>query len=239
MHRPHPGPRAAGAGGVGGCGVRAVQGVIFDCDGTLVDSEPLSALVFAEALAAEGLAISPAEALAAFRGRRFALCVQMAEAMLGRALPPDFEAMVRDRTAVAFRERLQVIEGAAALLSALALPFCVASNAPRAKTELSLSLTGLRGFFGDRIFSAYDVGSWKPDPGLFLHAAAAIGLDSADCLVVEDSEAGVAAGVAAGMRVVALLPEAASLGRPDWLPPGVPALAGLGEVRAHLGAAAA
>lgn len=210
--------------------MRAARGVIFDCDGTLVDSEPLSALVFAEALVAEGLSITPEAALAAFRGRRFALCVQMAEQMLGRALPADFEPVLRERTAQAFRERLQVIDGAAALLEGLHLPFCVASNAPRAKTELSLTLTGLRHHFGERIFSAYDVGSWKPDPGLFLHAAGAMGLDPADCLVVEDSEAGVMAGVAAGMRVVAVLPE----GRPDWLPAGVPALDGLAAVRAHL-----
>ncbi|WP_439550991.1 HAD family hydrolase [Falsiroseomonas sp.] len=212
----------------------APRGVIFDCDGTLVDSEPLSALVFAEALAEQGLEITPAAALDAFRGRRFALCVAMAERMLGRTLPPDFEAMVRDRTTLAFRDRLRGIEGAAALLEAMPLPFCVASNAPRAKTELSLTLTGLRHFFGERIFSAYDVGSWKPDPGLFLHAADALGLPPADCLVVEDSEAGVMAGLAAGMRVVALLSDLPREGRPGWLPAEVPALEGLAAVRLHL-----
>jgi HAD superfamily hydrolase (TIGR01509 family) len=207
-----------------------IEAVIFDCDGTLVDSEPLSALVFAEALAEIGLPIGAEEALAKFRGRRFALCVEMAEAMLGRPLAPDFEAMVRGRTDDAFRERLQVIDGAAALLEAMTLPFCVASNAPRAKTELSLGLTGLRHHFGDRIFSAYEVQSWKPDPGLFLHAAAAMGADPARCLVVEDSEAGVTAGLAAGMRVVALMPE----GPAPWLPGHVPALARLAEVIHHL-----
>ena len=206
------------------------QAVIFDCDGTLVDSEPLSALVFAEALAAEGLAITPAEALAAFRGRRMALCLEHAAALLGRPLPAHFEPSLRDRTARAFEERLRVIEGAAALLKSMSLPFCVASNAPRAKTELSLGLTGLRHHFGDRIFSAYEVGAWKPDPGLFLHAAASLGVAPPHCLVVEDSEAGVTAGVAAGMRVVALLPE----GIPGWLPPGVPAITALAEVRHHL-----
>lgn len=210
------------------------RGVIFDCDGTLVDSEPLSALVFAEALAEHGLSITPAAALEAFRGRRFALCVAMAEGMLGRTLPPDFEPMLRDRTAAAFRERLRPIDGAGALLATMPLPFCVASNAPRAKTELALTLTGLRPFVGERIFSAYDVGAWKPDPGLFLHAAAALGLPPADCLVVEDSEAGVMAGLAAGMRVVALLPDMSREGRPGWLPAAVPALEGLSAVRHHL-----
>ena len=206
------------------------RAVIFDCDGTLVDSEPLSALVFAEALAAEGLAITPAEALSAFRGRRMALCLEHAAGLLGRPLPPHFEPALRDLTARAFEERLQVIDGAATLLEALSLPFCVASNAPRAKTELSLGLTGLRHHFGDRVFSAYEVGAWKPDPGLFLHAAATLGVPPPHCLVVEDSEAGVTAGVAAGMRVVALLPD----GRPHWLPAGVSVIRHLSEVARHL-----
>ncbi len=209
------------------------RGVIFDCDGTLVDSEPLSALVFAEALVAEGLSITPESALDAFRGRRFALCVAMAEGMLGRALPTDFEAVLRARTAAAFRERLRAIEGAGALLEAMELPFCVASNAPRAKTELALELTGLRHFFGERIFSAYDLQCWKPDPGLFLHAAESLAVPPAECLVVEDSEAGVTAGLAAGMRVVALLPHGEEA-RPGWLPAGVPVVGGLAAVRQHL-----
>jgi HAD superfamily hydrolase (TIGR01509 family) len=218
------------------------EAVIFDCDGTLVDSEPLAALVFAEALGELGVALSAEAALAAFRGRRMALCLAHAEELLGRPLPTDFEPALRARTAEVFRTRLQVIEGAAALLERLHLPFCVASNAPREKTESSLRLTGLRHFFGDRVFSAYEVGSWKPDPGLFLHAAAALGRPPPRCLVVEDSEAGVTAGLAAGMRVVALLPGGLSAGpatgpsaeRPAWLPPDVPALRSLAEVAAHL-----
>ncbi len=204
--------------------------VIFDCDGTLVDSEPLSALVFAEALAEEGLSITADQALAAFRGRRMALCLDHAATLLGRPLPAHFEPGLRQRTTDAFRNRLQVIEGAAALLSALRHPFCVASNAPREKTEFSLTITGLRPFFGDRVFSAYEVNSWKPDPGLFLHAAESLAVAPHRCLVVEDSEAGVTAAVAAGMRVVALLPE----GPAPWLPKGVAAIRRLLEVADHL-----
>ena len=215
-----------------------IGAVIFDCDGTLVDSEPLAALVFAEALGELGVELSAEAALAAFRGRRMAACLEHAEGLLGRPLPPAFEPALRARTAALFETRLQVIEGAAALLERLHLPFCVASNAPRAKTELSLRLTGLRHFFGERVFSAYEVGSWKPDPGLFLHAAAALDCPPGRCLVVEDSEAGVTAGLAAGMRVVALLPAGSPPGdaadRPAWLPPAVPALRSLAEVAAHL-----
>lgn len=127
-----------------------------------------------------------------------------------------------------------MIDGAAALLETLSLYFCVASNAPWAEMELSLGLTGLRHHFGDRVFSAYDVGAWKPDPGLFLHAAAARGVAPSHCPVVEDSEGGVTAGVAAGMRVVAPLPDGVPEGLPTWLPAAVPAIRHLSEVERHL-----
>ena len=124
------------------------------------------------------------------------------EQVLSRPLPPDFEATLRAAMAQVFRERLQPMPGAAAMLDALRVPFCVASNGPRAKTELTLTITGLRPRFdASRIFSAYDVKSWKPEPGLFLHAAQAMGVPPERCAVVEDSEPGVRAGLAAGMRV--------------------------------------
>jgi HAD superfamily hydrolase (TIGR01509 family) len=112
----------------------------------------------------------------------------------------------------------------------MAQPVCVASNAPRSKIELCLATTGLARFFEGRIFSAYEVGSWKPDPGLFLHAAQAMGAAPARCLVVEDSAPGVIAAREAGMQVVALLHEEA----PDWLPEGVPAIRALAELRRYL-----
>jgi HAD superfamily hydrolase (TIGR01509 family) len=110
---------------------------------------------------------------------------------------------VRLRMAEAFRLRLQPMPGARELLASLTLPFCVASSGPRAKIELSLSLTGLAPLVNGRIFSSYDVGTWKPEPGIFLHAAAALGVAPSECAVVEDSEPGVRAGLAAGMRVFA------------------------------------
>ncbi|WP_439597427.1 HAD-IA family hydrolase [Falsiroseomonas sp.] len=207
----------------------SIAAVIFDCDGTLVDSESIGAAVLAEALAEEGLAMSPAEVLLAFRGARLASCMAAVSARIGRALAPDFEPRLRERTALALRQGLREIEGATALVQALTLPFCVASNAPRAKTELSLTVTGLLPHFAGRIFSAYEVGSWKPDPGLFLHAADAMGADPARCLVVEDSAPGVQAALAAGMQVVALLPE----GPLPWLPEGVRHVRALHEVARH------
>ena len=209
----------------------AIEAVIFDCDGTLVDSETLSAEVIAECLAPHGLTYTAEEALRAFRGRHLTAVFRDAETEIGRSLPPDFEAFVRARAAEAFRARLREIEGATALLEALSLPVCVATNGPRSKTDITLGVTGLRRFFGEHVYCAYEIGAWKPDPGLFLHAAAALGVDPARCLVVEDSAPGVTAGLAAGMRVVAFLPE----GGANWLPAHVPAIRHLTELGDHLG----
>lgn len=199
--------------------------LIFDCDGTLVDSEGLQAEVFSEFAAAMGGELSAADALAAFRGRRFTDCMADLEARFG-ALRPNFEPAFRARTAVLLRERLREIDGASAMLAALTLPMCVASNAPRAKLELCLATTGLARFFGDRVFSAYEVGRWKPDPGLFLHAAQAMGVEPSRCLVVEDSEPGVVAALAAGMQVAVLLHEPA----PAWLPAAALPMRSLAEL---------
>jgi HAD superfamily hydrolase (TIGR01509 family) len=207
----------------------SLDAVIFDCDGTLVDSETLQAEVFCELLGGAGHAADPAEILLAFRGRRLALCIAELEARFG-ALRHDFEDAFRARTAGLLRARLREIEGAAALLAAMPHPVCVASNAPRAKIELCLEATGLARFFGGRVFSAYEVGAWKPAPDLFLHAAGAMGAAPGRCLVVEDSAPGVEAALAAGMRVVALLHEPA----PAWLPSGVPGIHALSDLRRYL-----
>ena len=96
--------------------------------------------------------------------------------------------------------------GASELLSKLDVPFCVATNGPREKVELTLALTGLRAYFGEHVFCAYDTGFFKPDPGLFLHAAKALRIAPGRCAVVEDSLPGVVAGLAAGMQVFTLFP---------------------------------
>jgi HAD superfamily hydrolase (TIGR01509 family) len=201
------------------------EAVLFDCDGTLVDSETLTAEVYCALLRELGHAPEPEAILQGCRGRQLAAFLADLEAQFG-ALPGDFVATFRARLAPVLRARLREIEGAGALLAGMTHPVCVASNALRSKIELCLEATGLARFFGGRIFSAYEVGAFKPAPGLFLHAAQAMGAAPARCLVVEDSEPGVAAGLAAGMRVVALAPE----GRPAWLPDGVPAIGKLAEL---------
>jgi len=121
---------------------------------------------------------------------------------MNESLPENFEAIYRKRTFEEFEKSLQPIPGIHDLLSQLNIPFCVASNAPRNKVEFNLKLTNLFPFFENKIFSAYDMKKWKPDPTLFLTAAKTMGFAPADCLVVEDSPSGVKAAVAAGMKVL-------------------------------------
>jgi HAD superfamily hydrolase (TIGR01509 family) len=161
--------------------------IIFDCDGTLVDSERLGNAVLVEYLERFGVVLTVDEALARFHGVRMAECVAQIEALRGAPLPEMFVAELRERMAAVFTDRLRPIEGAADLVRSLTVPYCVASSGPREKVELSLSLTGLLPLFEGAIFSSYEIGQWKPDPGLFLHAARAMGVTPGRCAVVEDS----------------------------------------------------
>ncbi|NJD08310.1 MAG: HAD family hydrolase [Methylococcaceae bacterium] len=177
------------------------EAIIFDCDGTLVDSERLGNQVLVDCAAELGVPLTLDEALAQFMGGRMADAVAYIESRLGRRLPADFTERARQRMESVFRAELQVVAGAETVLRELAIPYCVASSGPRDKIELSLGLTGLLGYFEGRIFSAYEIGRWKPEPDLFLHAAAVLGVSPDRCAVVEDSVLGVRAGVAAGMTV--------------------------------------
>ena len=180
-----------------------IDAVIFDCDGTLVDSETLGF----EAILAEakklGMVFAPGEDLQDLKGQAMSLTLAGLAARLGRPLPDDYEATLRSAMACAFRARLQLLPGAIETITGMKKPYCIASNGPRAKMDLTLDLTGLARYFDGRVYSAYEVGSFKPDPGLFLHAATALGVAPAHCAVVEDSMAGIRAGLAAGMAVYA------------------------------------
>jgi HAD superfamily hydrolase (TIGR01509 family) len=178
--------------------------VIFDCDGTLVDSERLGNEVLVEHASGFGIDLTIEEAIARFRGVQMAECVSQLEALRGCPLSPTFASELRERMREAFISRLRPMDGAAELVASLVVPYCVASSGPREKTELSLSVAGLLAHFEGKVFSSYEVKQWKPDPGLFLHAAEALGVAPQRCAVVEDSMPGVRAGLAAGMTVFAL-----------------------------------
>ncbi len=181
--------------------------VIFDCDGVLVDSEGISNAVLADALSGLGLAISGQEAHDRYRGMFLSEIRADAESRLGTPLPPDFlETFERDREE-AFKTSLQPVPGARSAVRevrAMGCEVCVASQGRLSKTELTLSLTGLRDLFGpDALFSAHSVARGKPAPDLFLHAAETMGFAPGRCVVVEDTMIGVQAALAAGMRAIA------------------------------------
>lgn len=176
--------------------------VIFDCDGVLVDSEPIANRVFTRMLAEQGLALDDAQMDQLFLGRTMAHCLALAAGQLGRSLPGDFEAEHDRRLFDALAAELQAVPGVVQVIDGLASPFCVASNGSPQKTRFSLRQVGLLARFEGRLFSAAEVTQGKPAPDLFLHAARRMGVPPAACVVVEDSPAGVAAGVAAGMRVL-------------------------------------
>lgn len=178
-----------------------LRAVIFDCDGTLVDSEELGLSVLAQVAAEAGFAPDRVSELSSMRGEAMVTCLAFVAKNVDHPLPTDFESVVRQRMAVAFREHLQAMPGARSVVAGLQVPICVATNGPRSRAELTLGLTGLLPFFQGRIYSAVEVGAFKPSPDLFLFAAASMKVSPRECAVVEDSLPGVRAGLAAGMQV--------------------------------------
>ena len=177
--------------------------VIFDLDGTLVDSEPLANRVLWEHLCRIGLPWTLAQAEARFTGRALADCFAIVRDELGLDVPATFADAMQVETLERLERELRPMPGAAAMLAALDLPRCIASGSEPRKIDLELRVTGLRGHFADdALFSVWQVARGKPAPDLFLHAAAAMGVAPHRCVVVEDSGPGVAAGQAAGMRVL-------------------------------------
>ena len=182
---------------------RNFEAVIFDCDGTLVDSEPITVRVLIDYLREFGVELEFEEAHGLFVGRDMQSIAKWLESTTNRQLPDIFATEFRDRQAVALKESVLAIAGAHDLLTSMTKPFCVASNAPQEKIAINLSVTGLDQFFtADRTFSAYDINAWKPRPDLFLFAAEQLKVAPAKCVVIEDSLAGIDAGLAAGMQVI-------------------------------------
>lgn len=170
--------------------------ILFDLDGTLVDSEPLCNQAFLDLL--PDLPLTPDRMILRFRGRKLAAILAEIETLLGRKLPGGFESRYRAWVDALFSQSLEAFPGVHQALAGLHHLFCIASSGPPAKIRSALAKTGLENPFQNRLFSSYDIGSWKPDPGLFLNAAKAMGASPADCIVVEDSAAGLKAARAAG-----------------------------------------
>ncbi|MCA9004500.1 MAG: HAD-IA family hydrolase [Planctomycetaceae bacterium] len=178
------------------------KAVIFDCDGVLVDSETLGNRVLAEMITEIGFPLSPEQAVEQFKGGKLADCLAVVEDQMDAKLPADFATQVRAQMAKVFEKELQAIQGVREALEAIPVTKCVASNGPEEKMALTLKITDLSRYFEGRIYSAYTVGVWKPEPDLYLYAADQMGVQPSECVVIEDSKLGVQAAVAAGIPVL-------------------------------------
>lgn len=177
--------------------------VIFDCDGVLVDSEPISLSVLLDIISEAGLDLDPDAAHDRFLGRSLASVVQLLRDEFGVNLGATALEDMRHRLYEKFRKDLEPIGGIAEVVRRLPMRYCVASSSQIERIELSLDVTGLLPLFKGRIFSASMVKAGKPAPDLFLHAARAVGVEPSRCVVIEDSPAGILAAKAAGMKVFA------------------------------------
>lgn len=187
------------------------DGVIFDCDGVLVDSEPIANATLVEVLGEHGMTLTVEDSMRLFLGRSWASILAIIDEHFGRPAPEAVTEEFRTRLRERLDRDLTPVAGVPEALEALAaqgLPRCVASSGEPEKIRHSLTVTGLIGHFDDaHLFSATMVEHGKPAPDLFLLAARTLGLDPANAVVVEDALPGVQAGVAAGMRVLGYAPD--------------------------------
>ncbi|ARX85463.1 hydrolase [Streptomyces alboflavus] len=179
--------------------------VIFDNDGVLVDSEPISNKMLAAYLTEVGHPTSYEESLRDYMGGAMHRVHDLVLERTGQRLPDDFDEVFHERVFAAFKRDLEPMAGAMDVLEKLTaegVPFCLASSGSHERIRVGHRKTGLDKWFDDgRIFSSQDVGRGKPAPDLFLHAAESMGVAPDKCVVVEDSPLGVQAALAAGMDV--------------------------------------
>lgn len=182
--------------------------IILDCDGTLVDSEPISNGTVADMIRELGIPITNKEAFNKFVGTSFGFITEYVENLLGKRLEFDFEAKFRVRVLEKFEAELKAIPGVPDFLDKLSIPFCVASNGPKEKMLETLRITKmLRHFQNGNMFSAYDIQKWKPEPDLFLLASKEMKVPANNCLVIEDTMHGVMGAINAKMDVLYYIPE--------------------------------
>ena len=182
--------------------IPAVELVIFDCDGVLIDSEALAARAEAEVFAQLGIALNAADVCRLYTGISIRDMLQDLERRFPGQIPPELPSLLADRTRRLFEAELKPMAGVAALLGKLSVRKCVASSSSPERLEHSLGLVGLASSLAPYVFSASQVRRGKPQPDLFVFAAAQMRVPPDRCLVIEDSVAGVTAGKAAGMRVL-------------------------------------
>ncbi len=186
-----------------------IRCVIFDCDGTLIDSEKLCCEALAKVFHRHGAMMSAQEALSHFEGGKLADILNSTCERLGMDISIDIlEPAYRQEVDRLFRRHLKPMEGATEIITRLkdaGIEYCVASNGPREKIERSLFLAGLLPAFHGRIFSAFDANSWKPEPDLIQYSAMNMGFSLHECLYIDDTAKGLEAGIRAGVETVQLL----------------------------------
>ena len=195
--------------------------VLFDCDGVLVDSEPITNGVLRDMLAESGWVLTPAECMRLFIGKAVKDERALIEANTGQPLTEDWMQRFRARRNAGLLRDLLAIDGAVHAVAHIhqryAGRMACASGADRFKVELQLDKCGLMPYFKGRIFSGHETPRSKPFPDVYLAAAAALSVDPRRCVVVEDSVTGVLAGVAAGATVFGYSPPQAGHDSPDAL----------------------
>ncbi|MBN9249207.1 MAG: HAD family hydrolase [Mesorhizobium sp. 61-13] len=176
--------------------------IIFDCDGVLVDSEPLAALAYERVYEKHGMSGVGADIIAQCIGMKQADIIVRIKELTGHQFPADAGADIWAETKALFTEQLTQTRDLAAFLSSLKTKRCVASSSSLERIHHSLDVTGLAPFFGEAIYSSSMVKRGKPAPDIFLFAAEKMGAEPANCVVIEDSPFGVEGAVAAGMTAI-------------------------------------
>lgn len=182
--------------------------VLFDCDGVLVDSEVLATRALYQSLVDVGLSMTLEEVAATFTGQSFLTCIATIERRLNHAVPDDFVDNNRRYYRDMMQDQLVPMPGIKTVLEALTtLPYAVVTNSQTLELDFKLTHTGLDSFFPPAFrFDTEALGVAKPDPEIYLRAAAALDVDIKRCLVVEDSFPGITAGARSGATVWAYRP---------------------------------
>ncbi|MGL6341446.1 MAG: HAD-IA family hydrolase [Waterburya sp.] len=192
-----------------------IECVIFDCDGTLVDSEVICNLGLKIKLQELGIQANIQSMVNQFRGWKLANIVDALSQEYSIEMDETFITSYRQLIADLFDSQLQPIHNIAQALKNIPQPKCVASNAPLNKIEQAIRVTNLEHFFNNNLFSSYVIQSWKPEPDLFLYAAKIMGFSPQNCAVVEDSILGIEAAQRAGMQSFFYQPQKVSLLKTD------------------------
>ncbi len=177
-----------------------LQCVIFDCDGTLVDSEYLCNLALEKMLAWLGIKEDANSLMHKYRGWKLDTILKTLSEEHQISFSSSFVPAYRELVAEYFDLKLEPVANMREALEAIPLAKCVASSGPLHKIKHALDCAALTDYFGDKLFSAYQINSWKPKPDLFLHAANKMNVLPEHCAVVEDSLVGIEAAKRAGMK---------------------------------------